>query len=54
MIDNNSLSAVELPLLSNQKVQKEINDLALQANDLRYRAYLLEKEALDIMNNEIL
>lgn len=54
MIDNNSLSSVEIPLLKNKNEQKKINDLALKANDLRYNAYLLEKEALNIMNNEVL
>lgn len=54
MIDNNSLSDVEIPILKNKDVQNKINDLALQANDKRYRAHLLEKEALRIMNKEVI
>lgn len=54
MIDNNSLDVVEFPLLKNRDVQSKINQIALLANDLRYQAYCKEKEALDIMNNEIL
>lgn len=54
MIDNNSLSCVEIPLLKNQDVQKKINDLALEANEKRYEAYLLEQEALKIMDEEVI
>lgn len=54
MIDNNSLSNVEIPLLKNQDVQKRINDLALEANEKRYEAYLLEQQALECMNNEVI
>lgn len=54
MIDNNSLSNVEIPLLKNQDVQKRINDLALEANEKRYEAYLLEQEALRIMDEEVI
>lgn len=54
MIDNNSLSSVEIPLLKNEKMQKEINDLALKSNDLRYKAYCLEQEAIRIMNEEVI
>ena len=35
-------------------VQKQINDLALQANQKRYKAYKLEQQALDIMDNEVI
>lgn len=54
MIDNNSLSSVEFPLLKNKDIQKKINDLALEANQKRYEAYLLEQQALDIMDNEVI
>ena len=54
MIDNNSLAQVEIPLLKNKEVQKQINDLALNANEKRYKAYLLEKEALRIMDEEVI
>lgn len=54
MIDNNSLSSVEIPLLKNQDIQNKINDLALKANQKRYEAYMLEQEALKIMNEEVI
>lgn len=54
MIDNNSLSSVEIPLLKNQDIQNKINDLALEANQKRYEAYMLEQEALKIMNEEVI
>lgn len=48
-IDTNQLSHVEIPLLKNATKQKEINDKVLQANELRYRAYLKEQEAVGMM-----
>lgn len=52
-IDSNQLSHVEIPLLKNATKQKEINDKVLQANELRYQAFLKEKEAISIMNDVI-
>ena len=54
MIDNNSLSSVEFPLLKNEEIQRQINDLALEANQKRYEAYQLEQQALKIMDNEVM
>ena len=54
MIDNNSLASVEIPLLKNEAIQKNINGLALEANKKRYEAYLLEQEALRIMDEEVI
>ena len=54
MIDNNSLSYVEFPLLKNKKTQKQINDLTLEANEKRYEAYKLEQQALRIMDKEVI
>lgn len=54
MIDDHSLENVEIPFLKDQLVQKTINDLALEANKIRYQAYLLEQEAIKIMNKEVL
>lgn len=53
-IDDKHVSKIPIPLLKNLKVQKEINDLALQANQKRYEAYLLEQEALRIMDEEVI
>lgn len=54
MIDNNSLASVGIPLLKNQGIQAQINHLALKANKKRYEAYLLEQEALKIMDEEVI
>lgn len=48
-IDDRHLSQVEIPLLKNENKQKEINDLVLKANELRYQAYLKEQEAIKKM-----
>ena len=52
-IDDRHLSQVEIPLLKNESKQKEINDKVLEANELRYQAYLKEQEAISIMNDVI-
>jgi len=41
-------------LLKNKEVQDRINALALEANQKRYEAYLLEQQAIEIMNNEVI
>ena len=38
-----------IPLLKYGAMQQRINDLVLQANELRYQAYLKEQEALQQM-----
>ena len=48
------IQSVEVPILRNQDVQKQINDLALQANEKRYKAYLLEQEALKVLDEEVI
>lgn len=53
-IDDNHVRQIEIPILRNQDVQKQINDLALQANEKRYRAYLLEQEALRVLDEEVI
>ena len=52
-IDTDQLSHVEIPLLKNSNKQKEINDKVLQANELRYQAYLKEQEAVRMMEEVI-
>lgn len=44
---------VEIPILNNESGQKEINKKVLQANDLRYQAYLKEQEAVKMMEKII-
>lgn len=53
-IDDNHVSRIAFPLLKNKDVQKQINDLALEANQKRYEAYLLEQQALETMDNEVI
>ena len=53
-IDDNHVRQIQIPILKNQDVQKQINDLALQANEKRYKAYLLEQEALKVLDEEVI
>ena len=53
-IDDNHVRQIAIPLLKNKKVQKRINDLALEANEKRYEAYKLEQQALHIMDDEVI
>lgn len=53
-IDDNQVRQIQIPVLKNQDIQKQINDLALQANEKRYQAYLLEQQALKILDNEVI
>ena len=53
-IDDNHVRQIQIPILKKQDVQKQINDLALQANEKRYKAYLLEQEALKVLDEEVI
>lgn len=53
-IEREHILEIPIPLLGNQHLQKKINDLALEANAKRYKAYKLEQEALRIMNEEVI
>lgn len=53
-IDDNHVRQIPFPLLKNKEVQGRINALALEANQKRYEAYLLEQQAIEIMNNEVI
>lgn len=53
MIDDKNVNGIHVPLLKNEKKQKEINDLVLQANELRYQAHLKEQEAIKKMEEII-
>lgn len=53
-IDDNHVQSIPIPLLKNKNIQQEINDLSLEANEKRYEAYLLEQQALKIMNEEVI
>lgn len=51
MIDDANVAHIPIPLLKNEEIQKQINDMVLYANDLRYQAYLKEQKALALMND---
>lgn len=53
-IDDNHVRQVPIPLLKNKDIQARINELALQANQKRYEAYLLEQRALKVMDDEVI
>lgn len=53
-IEKEHLRMCPVPILTNQDIQKKINDLALEANEKRYQAYLLEQEALKILDDEVI
>jgi len=53
-IDDKHVRQIAIPLLKNKEVQNQINDLALTANEKRYEAYMLEQEALRIMDEEVI
>lgn len=53
-IDDNHVRQIAIPLLKNKEAQKQINDLALEANEKRYEAYKLEQQALRIMDDEVI
>lgn len=52
-IDDKHVSQIPIPLLKNKSVQKEINDLAISANEKRYEAYIIEHKALSLMDDII-
>ncbi len=52
-INDEHVSSVPFPLLRDKGVQSRINTLALEANAKRCEAYKLEREAMNIMENEI-
>jgi type I restriction enzyme S subunit len=53
-IDDTHVSSIPFPLLKNEETQQRINELALQANEKRYKAYTMEQQALRIVDNEVI
>lgn len=53
-IDDNHVRQIAIPLLKDKSIQKQINDLALEANEKRYEAYCLEQEATRAMNSDVI
>lgn len=52
-IDTNHVGDIPLPLLKNEQKQKDINDMVLRANKLRYQAHLKEQQAMKKMEKII-
>lgn len=53
MIDDKNVIGIHVPILKDKKKQKEINDLVLQANEMRYQAHLKEQKAIKKMEEII-
>ena len=53
-IDRNHAAHIQIPLLKNQIIQREINSLALEANKKRTQAYNKEQQAIEKMNEMVI
>lgn len=53
-INDEHVASVPFPLLRDKETQSRINSLALCANEKRFQAYNLEREAMKIIEREIL
>lgn len=53
-IDAKHVSEIVVPILNNTDIQKEINELALQANLKRFEAYKMEQNAFAIMDKDVM
>jgi type I restriction enzyme S subunit len=53
-IDQHQLADVQIPLLADTSLMHKINSLVLDANDMRYQAFLKEQEALHLFNEDVL
>jgi type I restriction enzyme S subunit len=53
-IDNYHVSRIPFPLLKNKAIQTKINELAIEANKMRYEAYTAEQQAMWIFNNDVI
>jgi len=52
-IDNSHLSKVPVPILHDEQIMQEINQLALQANKLRSEAYYEEQKAIRELEEKV-
>lgn len=53
-IDDTHVGNIPVPLLKEANVQRNINEIALAANQKRYEAYKLEQQALRIIDKEVI
>ncbi|MBW8051463.1 MAG: restriction endonuclease subunit S [Cytophagales bacterium] len=54
MIDSDNVAEILIPTLNNSDKQKEINDLALQANEIRTKAFEKEKEGIKLLTDLVI
>jgi len=52
-IEVKHIEETEIPILKNQEMQQEINDLVLESNKFRYKAFLKEQNAINRMEEII-
>lgn len=52
-IDCEQVGKIIIPMLKNKALQQEINDLVIECNELRAKAYYLELEAIEILNRKV-
>ena len=53
-INDMQISEIVVPLLRDEKIQQEINDVVLEANRKRTEAYHLEQEALRVLDEKVI
>ena len=53
-IDDTHVSSIPFPIMNNKTVQQQINELALEANEKRYQAYMIEQQALQMLDDEVI
>jgi len=53
-LEKEHISQVSVPLLSDENIQREINDTVLEANRKRTEAYNLEQEALKMLDEKVI
>lgn len=53
-ITDKQIGEVSVPIFEDEKITMQITELINTVNDLRYKAYIQEQEAIGIMNREVL
>jgi len=53
-IDDKHVRSIPFPILKDENAQHRINELALEANEKRYEAYMKEQQALQVIDKEVI
>ena len=53
-IDTSHVANIPFPILKNKEIQTKINNLVLEANKKRYEAYILEQQAIKMVNEKVI